>query len=95
MLNQFRENCQTIRSTHYSYFLIVSEHISSYMRIQPFPLVAAFPRGRYGRNCQRRAGATMGRKPHFTLPGHPQHVVQRGLDRQACFFKPADYRLYL
>ena len=37
----------------------------------------------------------MGRKPHFTLPGHPQHVVQRGLDRQACFFKPADYRLYL
>ena len=37
----------------------------------------------------------MGRKPRFTLPGHPQHVVQRGLDRQACFFSPADCRLYL
>jgi len=37
----------------------------------------------------------MGRKPRFTLAGHPQHVVQRGLDRQACFFSPADCRLYL
>lgn len=37
----------------------------------------------------------MGRKPRFTLPGHPQHIVQRGLDRQACFFKPADCHLYL
>ena len=37
----------------------------------------------------------MGRKPRFTLPGHPQHIVQRGLDRQACFFSPADCRLYL
>jgi len=37
----------------------------------------------------------MGRKPRFTLPGHPQHIVQRGLDRRACFFSPADCRLYL
>lgn len=37
----------------------------------------------------------MGRKPRFTLPIHPQHIVQRGLDRQACFFSPADCRLYL
>jgi putative transposase len=37
----------------------------------------------------------MARKPRFTLPGHPQHIIQRGLDRQACFFTPADCRLYL
>lgn len=37
----------------------------------------------------------MGRKPRFTLPGHPQHIIQRGLDRAACFFSPADCRLYL
>jgi putative transposase len=37
----------------------------------------------------------MGRKPRFTLPGHTQHIIQRGLDRQACFFTPADCRLYL
>jgi len=36
----------------------------------------------------------MGRKPRFTLPGHPQHIIQRGLDRDACFFPPADCRLY-
>ena len=37
----------------------------------------------------------LARKPRFTLPGHPRHIVQRGLDRQACFFAPADCRLYL
>lgn len=37
----------------------------------------------------------MGRKPRFTLPGQPQHIIQRGLARAACFFAPADYRLYL
>jgi putative transposase len=37
----------------------------------------------------------MGRKPRVTLPGYPQHIVQRGLDRQTCFFSPADCRLYL
>jgi putative transposase len=37
----------------------------------------------------------MARKPRFTLPGYPQHIIQRGLDRQACFFAVEDYRLYL
>jgi putative transposase len=37
----------------------------------------------------------MGRKPRYTLPGHTQHIIQRGLDRQACFYSPADCRLYL
>jgi putative transposase len=37
----------------------------------------------------------MARKPRFILPGHPQHIIQRGLDRQACFFTPADCQLYL
>ena len=36
----------------------------------------------------------MGSKPRFTLPGHLQHIVHRGLDRQTCFFLPADCRLY-
>jgi putative transposase len=29
------------------------------------------------------------------LPGIPAHVVQRGNNRQACFFSDDDYRLYL
>lgn len=37
----------------------------------------------------------MARKPRFTLPGYPQHIIQRGLDRQACFYALDDYRLYL
>lgn len=37
----------------------------------------------------------MARKPRFTLPGYTQHIIQRGLDRKACFFAPADCRLYL
>ena len=37
----------------------------------------------------------MARKPRFDLPGYPQHIIQRGLDRQACFFTVDDYRLYL
>ena len=37
----------------------------------------------------------MARKPRFTLAGYPQHIIQRGLDRQACFFTAANYRLYL
>jgi len=37
----------------------------------------------------------MAGKPRFVLPGHPRHIIQRGLDRQACFFAPADCRLYL
>ena len=37
----------------------------------------------------------MPRKPRFHLPGLPQHVVQRGNNRHACFFADADYLYYL
>jgi len=37
----------------------------------------------------------MPRKPRFNLPGVPQHVIQRGNNRQACFFTEADYLYYL
>ena len=37
----------------------------------------------------------MPRPNRLNLPGVPQHVTQRGNNRQACFFEDADYRLYL
>jgi putative transposase len=37
----------------------------------------------------------MARKPRIDLPDVPQHLVQRGNDRQACFFAPDDYEAYL
>ncbi len=37
----------------------------------------------------------MPRQPRYFVAGFPQHVVQRGVDRQAVFFQPADYELYL
>ena len=37
----------------------------------------------------------MGRKSRFNLPGIPQHVIQRGHNREPCFFADADYRRYL
>ena len=37
----------------------------------------------------------MPRKPRFQLPGYPQHIVQRGNNRQACFFSEQDYHYYL
>lgn len=36
----------------------------------------------------------MARLPRLDLPGIPQHVVQRGNDRQACFAIDADYLHY-
>jgi putative transposase len=36
----------------------------------------------------------MARKPRFNLPGYPQHVIQRGNNRQPCFFAPEDYLKY-
>lgn len=36
----------------------------------------------------------MARLPRFDLPGVPQHVVQRGNDRQPCFADTADYQGY-
>lgn len=37
----------------------------------------------------------MPRKPRFHLSGYPQHVIQRGNNREACFFDAADFRFYL
>lgn len=37
----------------------------------------------------------MPRRPRFRLVGVPQHVIQRGNNRQACFFAEADYGVYL
>jgi putative transposase len=35
------------------------------------------------------------RKPRFNLSGIPQHVIQRGNNREPCFFAEQDYRRYL
>lgn len=37
----------------------------------------------------------MSRRPRFLLTDLPLHVVQRGNDRQQCFFEERDYRVYL
>ena len=37
----------------------------------------------------------MPRKPRFNLPGVPQHVVQRGNNREPCFYEVDDYFRYL
>lgn len=37
----------------------------------------------------------MPRKPRFTLPGIPQHIIQRGHNREPCFLAEQDYRRYL
>jgi putative transposase len=37
----------------------------------------------------------MARLPRLDIPGIPQHVVSRGVDRQACFRVAADYAAYL
>ncbi len=37
----------------------------------------------------------MARKPRFTLPGIPQHVIQRGNNREPCFYTEKDYWRYL
>lgn len=36
----------------------------------------------------------MPRQPRYRIPGLPQHVVQRGNDRQSTFYTEADYRFY-
>jgi hypothetical protein len=35
---------------------------------------------------------TVPRQPRIDLPGVAQHVIQRGNDRQPCFFTDADYQ---
>lgn len=37
----------------------------------------------------------MARQPRYMIPGYAQHVIQRGNNRQVCFFKDDDYRVYL
>lgn len=37
----------------------------------------------------------MARQPRFDIPGIAQHVVQRGVDRSACFASDGDYARYL
>jgi len=37
----------------------------------------------------------MARRPRLVLPGVPVDLVQRGVDRQACFFDDSDRRAYL
>lgn len=37
----------------------------------------------------------MPRRARLTLPNVPLHIIQRGNNRQACFFADEDYRVYL
>ena len=37
----------------------------------------------------------MPRRPRLTFSGLPLHLIQRGNNRQACFFADEDYRFYL
>ncbi|MGH8615767.1 MAG: transposase [Gammaproteobacteria bacterium] len=37
----------------------------------------------------------MARLARLFLPSIPQHVIQRGNNRQACFYAEEDYRFYL
>jgi putative transposase len=37
----------------------------------------------------------MARLPRLNLPNVPQHVIQRGNNRDACFFDEQDYKVYL
>ena len=37
----------------------------------------------------------MARLPRLSIAGCPQHIIQRGNNRQACFFAEQDYKGYL
>ncbi len=37
----------------------------------------------------------MPRRPRIIIPGNPLHIIQRGNNRQACFFAEDDYLFYL
>ena len=37
----------------------------------------------------------MPRRPRMYIPGYCYHIVQRGNNREACFFEPENYRVYL
>jgi putative transposase len=36
----------------------------------------------------------MARLPRFVLPGYPQHIIQRGNNRQPIFYRDDDYRFF-
>lgn len=36
----------------------------------------------------------MARLSRLSLPSIPQHIIQRGSNRQACFYADEDYRFY-
>ena len=36
----------------------------------------------------------MARQPRFTIPGIPQHIIQRGNNREPCFYAEEDYLRY-
>jgi putative transposase len=37
----------------------------------------------------------MARLPRLYMEGCPQHIIQRGNNRQSCFFADEDYTFYL
>ena len=37
----------------------------------------------------------MPRRARLALPGVPWHIIQRGINRSACFYARKDYRRYL
>lgn len=37
----------------------------------------------------------MPRKPRFNLVGIPQHIIQRGNNREPCLYAEEDYRRYM
>ena len=40
------------------------------------------------------ASVSVPRQPRYRIPGLPQHLVQRGNDRQPTFYTAGDYRIY-
>jgi hypothetical protein len=58
------------------------------------PTSKSVPAGHYG-STLREQRAHMARKPRIDLTGVAQHVIQRGNDRQPCFFRDVDRQRYL
>ena len=42
-----------------------------------------------------QGGECHARRPRLRIAGIPQHLIQRGNNRSACFFSQQDYRYYL
>jgi putative transposase len=40
-------------------------------------------------------GVIMARRPRIYIPGVAHHLIQRGNNREACFYEEADYKTYL